>query len=72
MAGVQTGHQRRTRRSANRGAAIRLRESRPFRRHAIKIRSFNQFLSVGTDVTHREIIAQNVDNIRLGVFRFSR
>ena len=64
VAGVQAGHQRGPRRRAHTRAAVGLRVARAFARHAIEARGLDQLLTVNADVTLREIVAEDEDDVR--------
>jgi len=66
MAHVQPGHQRRPRRRAHRGAAVRLRIACAFAGHAVEVRRLDQLLAIAADVALGEIVAEDEDQIGLG------
>jgi len=61
MAGVLTDHQRR--------AAVCLGIARALGSHPVEVRCLNELLPVAPEVTLREIVAENENNIRLRRFR---
>ena len=65
MTAVQTRHQRCTTGRAHARATVSLHVPGTLARHAVEVRRFDKLLPVTTKVAHRQIIAQNEDNIRL-------
>ena len=65
MPRVQSGHERGAGRRADRRAAERLRVARALARHAVEARGLNELLPIGADVTLREIVAEDENDIGL-------
>ena len=71
VSGVLAGQKYASRRGTHRRTAIMLREPHAIAGKHIKIRGFNQFLAVGSDLCVPQVIGQNIDDIGF-VFRQSR
>jgi hypothetical protein len=58
MTHVQSGHQRRTRGGANRGAGVGLIVTHSLRGHAVESRSLDQLLSITSEIALREVVTE--------------
>ena len=65
MSGMQSGHQHRTRRSADRAAAIVMREEFALRSQAIDVGRLDFGLSVTPDIAVAQIVGKNIDHIEI-------
>src|SRR5689334_11786137 len=63
MSGMQSGHQRSPARCANACSAVGLGVTRSLARNAVEIRCLDQLLSVTAHITHRQIIAQDKNDV---------
>ena len=62
---VETGHERSAGGGADAGAAVSLEVARALAGHAIEPRGLDELLAVGADVTLREVVAEDENDVGL-------